>query len=74
MYSDCVHLVLEVVINNNGTTGVSPTFPLGFFSVRGQIPSDFRTSHWVRTMGDVVIPLKNLLFSLPPIALPWYHI
>lgn len=36
MHSDCVHLVLEVVINNNGTTGVSPAFPLGFFPVRGQ--------------------------------------
>lgn len=45
MHSDCVHLVLEVVINNNGTTGVSPAFPLGFFPVRGQIPSDLRTSH-----------------------------
>lgn len=29
----------------------------------------FRTSHWVRTTGDVVIPLNNLPLVLSPIAL-----
>lgn len=29
----------------------------------------FRTSHWVRTTSNVVIPLKNLPLVLSPIAL-----
>lgn len=74
MHSDCVHLVLEVVINNNGTTGVSPAFPLGFFSREGPNPIGLPHFPLGPHNGGCGDSTKNLLLSLPPIALPWYHI